>query len=193
MLLADFFLTCPWQTLKKEPVKRSIGEHVTEASLRERAGRARTRADSHARSAISKEKLEGLNRLVQKDTQKTIPWSATHTRLGPIMDFLSPHLQMLQFFLMRGRVGGYPIPQCRKKNWQIRKFRVENWRNTYTAFMISHAYFNVVSISCVFLISQACIHQKSTLAFARKREISNWSVQRSKSKVIGCPTNFIIE
>ena len=106
MLLADFFLTCPWQTLKKEPVKRSIGEHVTEASVRERAGRARTRADSHARSAISKEKLEGLNRLVQKDTLKTIPWSATHTRLGPIMDFLSAYLQMLQFFLMRGRVGG---------------------------------------------------------------------------------------
>ena len=43
------------------------------------------------------------------------------------------------------------------------------------------------------LISQACIHQKSTLVFAGKREISNWSVQRSNSQVIGCPTNFFIE
>ena len=46
--------------VEKKTVKRSIGEHVTEASVRERAGRARTRADSHASLAISKEKLEGL-------------------------------------------------------------------------------------------------------------------------------------
>ena len=54
---------------------------------------------------------------------------------------------------------------------------------------------NVVSISRVFfLISQARIHQKSSSTFARKREkISNWSVQRWKSQVIKCPTNFIIE
>ena len=54
---------------------------------------------------------------------------------------------------------------------------------------------NVVSISRVFfLISQARIHQKSSSTIARKREkISNWSVQRWKSQVIKCPTNFIIE
>ena len=46
--------------VEKKTVKRSIGEHVTEASVQERAGRARTRADSHASLAISKEKLEGL-------------------------------------------------------------------------------------------------------------------------------------
>ena len=39
-----------------------------------------------------------------------------------------------------GDLGGYPIPQYRKKNWQIPKYRVENRRNTDTAIMIVHAY-----------------------------------------------------
>ena len=39
-----------------------------------------------------------------------------------------------------GDIGGYPVPGYRKKNWQIPKFRVENRRNTDTAFMIGHAY-----------------------------------------------------
>ena len=104
-----------------------------------------------------------MNRLVQKDSLKTILWSATHTRLGPIMDSLSPYLQMLQFFLMRGTMG---VTQYRNAVRKIGKYRntdrVENRRNTDTAFMIGQAYFNVVSISRVFLISRACIHQKST-------------------------------
>ena len=41
-----------------------------------------------------------MNRLVQKDTLEATAWSATHTRLSPRMDSLSPYLQMLQFFLM---------------------------------------------------------------------------------------------
>ena len=36
--------------------------------------------------------------------------------------------------------GGYPIPQYRTKNLQIPKYRVENLRNTDTAFMIGDAY-----------------------------------------------------
>ena len=34
----------------------------------------------------------------------------------------------------------YPIPQYRKKNWQIPKYRVKNRRNTDTAFMIGRVY-----------------------------------------------------
>ena len=70
-----------------------------------------------------------------------------------------------------------------RRKWTKYRYRIyDRWR-----------LLNVVSISHVFLC-QACIHQKSTSAFARKREkISNWSIQRSKSQVIGCPTNFIIE
>ena len=68
---------------------------------------------------------------------------------------------------------------CRR--WTKYRYRIyDRWRSL-----------NVVSISHVvfFFLSQACIHQKSTSAFPRKREkISNWSVQRSKSQVIGCPT-----
>ena len=37
-------------------------------------------------------------------------------------------------------IGGYPIPQYRKKNWQIPKYRVKNRRNSDTAFMIGHVY-----------------------------------------------------
>ena len=35
---------------------------------------------------------------------------------------------------------GYPIPQYRKKNWEIPKYRVKNRRNTDTAFIFGHAY-----------------------------------------------------
>ena len=36
--------------------------------------------------------------------------------------------------------GGYPIPQYRKKNWQLSKYRVKNRRNTDTSFIFGHAY-----------------------------------------------------
>ena len=102
--------------------------------------------------------------------------------------------QSLSYPLVRGTLGGYPIPQYRTKNLLIPKYCVENLRNTDTAFMIGDAYLTLYpSRVFFFFLSQACIHQKSTSAFARKREISNWTVQRSKSQVTGCPTNFIIE
>ena len=41
---------------------------------------------------------------------------------------------------MRGTLGRYPIPQYRKKNWQIPKYRVENRRNTDTAFMFVYSF-----------------------------------------------------
>ena len=41
---------------------------------------------------------------------------------------------------MEGDIGEYPIPQYRTKNLQIPKYRVENLRNTDTAFMIGDAY-----------------------------------------------------
>ena len=40
----------------------------------------------------------------------------------------------------------------RKKNWQIPKYRVENRRNTDTAFMIGHVYLTLYP-SRVFFIS----------------------------------------
>ena len=65
--------------------------------------------------------------------------------------------------LYEGDIGGYPIPQYRKKNWQIPKYRVENRRNTDTAFRSLYnrsRLIKVASISRVYL-SQACMHHMS--------------------------------
>ena len=80
--------------------------------------------------------------------------------------------------------------QYRKKNWQTPKNRVENRRNTNTAFMIGHAYPSRMFVS----MSQASMHQQSTSAIVRKRKITSLSLQRSKSLVVVlvvCNNNFI--
>ena len=62
-----------------------------------------------------------------------------------------------------GVPNSYPIPQYRTKNWQIQKCRVENGRNTDTAFMIGDAYLTLYpSREFFFFLSQACIHPKSS-------------------------------
>ena len=68
---------------------------------------------------------------------------------------------------IEGDIGGYPIPQYCKNNWQVPKYHVLNQRNTNTAFMIDHVCLKVVSIKCVYL-SQVYMHQKSTSAIATK-------------------------
>ena len=81
------------------------------------------------------------------------------------------------------KLANTEIP-CRK--WTKYRYRIYHRWRLLTTLYPSRVFF--------FFLSQAFIHQKSTLAFARKHEkISNWSIQRSKSQVIGCPTNFIIE
>ena len=50
-----------------------------------------------------------------------------------------------------GDIRGYPIVQYRKKNWQIPKYRVENGRNTDTAFMIGHAVSILRVFFCLFV------------------------------------------
>ena len=44
-----------------------------------------------------------------------------------------------EVFHYEGDIGGYPIPQYRKKKWQIPKYRVENRLNTDTAYF-NHIY-----------------------------------------------------
>ena len=53
----------------------------------------------------------------------------------------------------RGILGGYSIPQYRKKNWQTPKYRVKNRRKTDTAFMIGHVYLKLY-LSRVFVYLQ---------------------------------------
>ena len=48
----------------------------------------------------------------------------------------SRELDTVHVLQQEGDIGGYPIPQYRTKNWQIPKYRVENGRNTDTAFTI---------------------------------------------------------
>ena len=68
---------------------------------------------------------------------------------------------------MEGDIGGYPIPQYRKKNWQIPKCCVKNQWNTDTAFMIAHVYLKLYPSG---MFVYLCMHQKSTSDIARKRE-----------------------
>ena len=88
---------------------------------------------------------------------------------------------------MEGDIGGYPIPQYRTKNLQIPKYRVENLRNTDTAFMIGDAYLTLYpsrEFFFFFFLSQACIHQKSTSAFARnvrRSRIDRYNDRKARS------------
>ena len=51
-----------------------------------------------------------------------------------------------------GDIGGYPILQYRKKNWQIPKYRVENWWNTDTVFVMGHAYLKLYPSRMLFYL-----------------------------------------
>ena len=76
--------------------------------------------------------------------------------------------------VLRGDIGGLPIPQYRKKKLAT-DTEIPCRKSTKYRYRIydRSRFLNVVSISSVFL-SQACTHQKSTSAFARKREISGY-------------------
>ena len=71
-----------------------------------------------------------------------------------------------------GGIGGYPIPQYRKKNWQLPKYRVK-----IDEIPIPHL---------------ACMHQNQPQTL-RENVRRPSSVERSKSTVIGCPSNFVID
>ena len=51
-----------------------------------------------------------------------------------LMQLHESYHKTLQRSIMEGDIGGYPIPQYRKKKWQIPKYRVENRLNTDTAY-----------------------------------------------------------
>ena len=56
---------------------------------------------------------------------------------------LQTYVKPYFFMFEEGDIGGYPILQYRKTNWQIPKYCVENRQNTDTAFMIGHTYLHV--------------------------------------------------
>ena len=68
---------------------------------------------------------------------------------------------------MEGDIGG---TQHRNTERTIVKYRVQNRRNTDTAFMIGHVLLQSLAISHVCHLLKACMHQKSTLDIVRKHE-----------------------
>ena len=85
--------------------------------------------------------------------------------------------------------GGVPIPQYRKKNWQIPKYRVKNRRNTDTAFIFGHAYLKLYpSRVFVYLKDLRTSNQPQPLrGNVRRPRIDRYNDRK------GCPTNFIID
>ena len=58
--------------------------------------------------------------------------------------------------LAGGHWRGYPIPQYRKKHWQIPKYRVKNRRNTDTAFIFGHVYLKLYTSRVFVYLKHLC-------------------------------------
>ena len=60
------------------------------------------------------------------------------------------HMKVGALKLNEGDIGGYPIPQYRKKKLQIPKYRVENRLNTDTAYF-NHIYnrFRILMVASI--------------------------------------------
>ena len=63
---------------------------------------------------------------------------------------MKPPNNVIKRTLEEGDIGGYPIPQYRKKKWQIPKYRVENRLNTDTAYF-NHIYnrFRILMVASI--------------------------------------------
>ena len=72
-----------------------------------------------------------------------------------------------------GHIGGYPIPQCRTKNWQISKYRVENGRNTDTAFMIGDAYLTLYPSRMFFYVKHVGTRNQPQPSREKREKILN--------------------
>jgi len=85
--------------------------------------------------------------------------------------------------------GGYPIPQYRKKNCQILKFRVENRRNTETALMIGHAYLKLYPPRVFVYLTHLCTSNQPQPI---RRNVRRPPIDRYGDRE-RCLTNFIMD
>ena len=74
----------------------------------------------------------------------------------------------LRYPWKEGDVGGYPIPQYRKKDWQIPKYCVQNRPNTDTTVTIGHVYLKLYPSRVFVYLHHVCT--RTTSDIARKRE-----------------------
>ena len=60
------------------------------------------------------------------------------------------HQSNVALLFEEGDIGGYPVPQYRKKKWQIPKYLVENRLNTDTAYF-NHIYnrFRILMVASI--------------------------------------------
>ena len=65
--------------------------------------------------------------------QFTVVWDAKMAAVS-LSWFMWNCSILLAQLLIEGDIGGFSIPQYRKKKWQIPKYRVENRLNTDTAY-----------------------------------------------------------
>ena len=99
-----------------------------------------------------------------------------------------PKLESNAMLAGRGH-WGYPIPQYRKKNWEIPKYRVKNRRNTDTAFIFGHVYLKLYPSRVFVYLKHLCTsNQPQPLrGNVRRPRIDRYNDRK------GCPTNFIID
>ena len=53
-------------------------------------------------------------------------------------------------------IGGYPVPQYFKKNWQMPKYRVDNQQNTDTSYMIGTTCLKLYPSRVFFYLKHLC-------------------------------------
>ena len=71
-----------------------------------------------------------------------------------------------------GDFGGYPIPQYRKKYWQIPKYCVKNRPNTDTTVMIGHVYLKLYPSRVFVYLNLVCTRATSDIASNRSNQKS---------------------
>ena len=84
----------------------------------------------------------------------------------------------LRYSWKKGDVGGYPIPQYRKKYWQIPKYWVKNRPNTDTTVMIGHVYLKLYPSRVFVYLNHVCT--RTTSGIARKREKALGEIHSTK-------------
>ena len=84
----------------------------------------------------------------------------------------------LRYPWKEGDVGGYPIPQYRKKDWQIPKYCVKNRPNTDTTVTIGHVYLKLYPSRVFVYLHHVCT--RTTTDIARKREKTLGAIHSTK-------------
>ena len=73
---------------------------------------------------------------------------------------------------IEGDIGGYPIPQYCKNNWQVPKYHVLNQQNTNTAFMIDHV--------CLIYLKHICTRNQPQPLLENEPQIDRYNDKKAR-------------